>query len=218
MNRLIGPEPSDADSDVPYTEDLQDPVQAKAWTDAADRKRPLRVAVRNAIVERFESLPHGARVLELGSGPGFLAELTLHRCPQLASYTLLDFSEAMLDMSRERLGRFPAARFVLGDFRALDWTSHVQPPFEAVVSMQAVHEVRHKRHVPRLYNQIHELLVPGGLFLICDRTPENDSPRGTALFMTENEQLETLRAAGFVGVRSLMAGDAIAFFECRTPR
>ena len=204
------------DADVPYIEDLQDAVQAKAWADAADRKRPLRVVVRNAIVERLETLSPGARVLELGSGPGFLAELVLRRCPQLECYTLLDFSEPMLNMSRERLAPFPAARFVLGDFRAAEWTTRVEAPFEAIVSMQAVHEVRHKRHVPRLYRQIRELLVPAGLFLICDRTPEDDSPRSTALFMTEQEQLQTLRATGFVDVQSLMTGDAIAFFECRT--
>ena len=34
----------------------------------------------------------GARVLELGSGPGFLAERVLERCPQLGTYTLVDFS------------------------------------------------------------------------------------------------------------------------------
>jgi len=206
----------DADADVPYIEDLQDPVQAQAWADAADRRRPLRVVVRNAIVERLDTLSPGARVLELGSGPGFLAELALLRCPQLARYTLLDFSEPMLNMSRERLAAFPSARFVLGDFRAADWPTQVQAPFEAVVSMQAVHEVRHKRHVPRLYRQIRELLVPAGLFLICDRTPEDDSPRSTALFATEQEQLQMLRAAGFVDVQTLMTGDAIAFLACRS--
>ena len=204
--------------DVPYTEDLQSPEGAKKWADNAERRRPVRAQIRQAIGERLEMLAPGSRVLELGSGPGFLAEHVLSRCPQLASYTLFDFSEPMLEMSRARLGRFPAARFVAGDFRAEDWTHHVAGIYDAVVTMQAVHEVRHKRHVSRLYRQIRGLLAPGGLFLVCDRTPEDDSPRSMALFMTAQEQVMTLNEAGFLDVRLVMAADALAFCTCCKPR
>jgi SAM-dependent methyltransferase len=145
-----------------------------------------------------------------------LAEHVLSRCPQLASYTLFDFSEPMLEMSRTRVGRFPGARFVVGDFRSEDWTRHVAGLYDAVVTMQAVHEVRHKRHVPRLYRQIRDLLAPGGLFLVCDRTPEDDSPRSTALFMTREEQVTMLQEAGFVDVQLVMAADALALCTCRS--
>lgn len=208
-------DPLDAAPDVPCSEDLRDPVQAKAWADAADRRRPLRVRVRAVVVAQLARLPRAARVLELGSGPGFLAERVLAHCPHLAGYTLFDVSEPMLQMSRARVGRYAAATFALGDFRSEGWAGSVQGLFDAVVSMQAVHEVRHKRHVPRLYSQIHDLLTPGGLFLMCDRTPEDDSARSTALFMTAAEQLQALRGAGFVDVRVVMSGDALALCECR---
>lgn len=207
----------DAEEDVPYTEDLQSPDGATAWADTAEQKRPARGPIRRAIGERLETLAPGSRVLELGSGPGLLAEHVLSRCPQLASYTLFDFSEPMLEMSRARVGRFAAARFVLGDFRQDDWTRHVSGPYDAVVSMQAVHEVRHTRHVPRLYEQIRAMLAPGGLFLVCDRTPEDDTPRSRALFMTAEEQAEALQQAGFVDVQLVMAADALAFCTCRKP-
>jgi drug/metabolite transporter (DMT)-like permease/SAM-dependent methyltransferase len=209
---------SDPPEDVPYTEDLQSPGGAQAWADNAERRRPARAQIRQAIAERLETLAPGSHVLELGSGPGLLAEHVLSRCPQLASYTLFDFSEPMLEMSRARVGRFAAARFVAGDFRADDWTRHVPGTFDAVVTMQAVHEVRHKRHVPRLYRQIRGMLAPGGLFLVCDRTPDDDTPRSRALFMTAQEQVEALRQAGFVDVQLVAAADALAFCTCRTPR
>jgi drug/metabolite transporter (DMT)-like permease/SAM-dependent methyltransferase len=215
------PQPSNRstafEEDVPYTEDLQSPQGAKTWADHAERRRPVRAQIRQAMGDRLEPLAPGSRVLELGSGPGFLAEHVLNRCPQVASYTLFDFSEPMLDMSRARVGRFPAARFIAGDFRSEDWARHVAGVYDAILTMQAVHEVRHKRHVPRLYRQIRELLTPGGLFLVCDRTPEDDSPRSMALFMTEHEQVAALKGAGFVDVQLVMTGDALAFCACRNP-
>ncbi len=205
------------EEDVPYTEDLQSPEGAKAWADKAERRRPVRAQIRQAIGERLESLAPGSRILELGSGPGLLAEHVLARCPQLASYTLFDFSEPMLEMSRARLGTFAVARFVAGDFRSEDWTRHVAGTYDAVVTMQAVHEVRHKRHVPRLYGQIRELLAPGGVFLVCDRTPDDASPRSAALFMTAEDQVKMLKDAGFVDVQLVAAADALAFCTCRAP-
>lgn len=209
---------SEFEEDVPSTEDLQSPDGARTWAGNAERRRPARAQIRHGIGDRLETLAPEARVLELGSGPGMLAEHVLGRCQQLASYTLFDFSEPMLEMSRARVGRFAAARFVVGDFRADDWTRQVPGPFDAVVSMQAIHEVRHTRHVPRLYLQIRGMLAPGGLFLVCDRTPEDDTPRSRALFMTAQEQVKALRQAGFVDVQLVMAADALAFCTCRTPR
>jgi SAM-dependent methyltransferase len=207
----------DPDADVPYGEDLQSPVGARAWADAADRKRPHRFPIRQAIVDRIKELPDRARVLELGSGPGLLAEQVLSQCSGLGTYTLFDFSEPMIAMSRERAGRFAAAQFVVGDFRTRSWAIGVPGPWDAVVSMQAVHEVRHKRHVPSLYRDIFAILSPSGLFVVGDRTPEDDSPRSTALFMTADEQLHALRGAGFIDVRLVTSGDALALCEARTP-
>ena len=207
---------TDTGDDVPSTENLESDEGARAWADAADRKRPLRVQIRRAIANELRGLPPGARVLELGSGPGFLAERVLSQCPHLASYTLFDFSEPMLDMSRRLVEHFPSASFLLGDFRSDSWPELVRAPYEAVVSMQAVHEVRHKRHVPGLYRQVLRVLAPSGIFVVADRTPEDDASRSTALFMTEREQLQALADAGFGDVHLLMSGDALAL--CRGTR
>jgi len=104
----------------------------------------------------------------------------------------------MLDMARERIGDHPAATFTLGDFKQPGWTRGLDAPFDAVVTMQAVHEIRHKRHVRGLYRQIVDILRPGGLLLISDHVPLNDKP----LHSTEAEQLEALAGAGFVDVKT----------------
>lgn len=209
---------SSTDEDVPYSEDLQRPSDAQAWVEAADRKRPFRIHIRRAIVDRLRLLAPGARVLELGSGPGLLAEQVLLHCTEIAKYTLLDFSEPMLEMSRRRVAQYPSAEFVRADFRSEGWISCVTAPYDAVVSMQAVHEVRHKRRVPRLYGQVHGLLAADGAFLMADRVPEDDSPPSTALFMTEQEQTRVLTDAGFDNICVVMSGDALALCQCTKKR
>ena len=74
----------------------------------------------------------------------------------------------------------------------------VAGPFDCVVSMQAVHELRHKRHAPRLYEQVYQVLAAPGIFLVCDHLPFDDSPQSVALYMTEQEQQRALTGAGFV--------------------
>lgn len=199
-------------SDVPSPIDLRDPGDAHTWALEADAKRPWRAQVRDAFAEALGAVdpPAGSpalRILELGSGPGLLAERILRTC-DVERYTLFDFSPPMLEMSRARVGRHAAAVFVLGDFKQPDWARGLEAPLDAVVTMQAVHEIRHKRHAPGLYRQVHALLRPGGVLLVCDHVPADDTPRRRALFATEEEQHAALRSAGFerVATRLLLSG------------
>ncbi len=70
------------DDDLPYGENFHDEAEAAAWADAAARKRPW----RPMIFDHFATVIHetkspAPRILELGSGPGFLAKHVLDRCP-----------------------------------------------------------------------------------------------------------------------------------------
>ncbi|MDX1648842.1 MAG: class I SAM-dependent methyltransferase [Myxococcota bacterium] len=198
--------------DVPYGNDWDSPEEVADWTAAADRLRPWRARIRDHVADRVAALPPGARVLELGSGPGLLAHRVLERCPELERYVLLDFSPPMLAASRERLAGFPAASFVLGSFKSEGWTDRVGGPFDCVLSMQAVHELRHKRHALRLYEQAHGILAVPGRVMICDHTPFDASPTSTALYMTEEEQRETLAAAGFTAIRVELRIDSLVLY------
>ena len=91
------------------------------------------------------------------------------------------------------------AQFVDANFKAPDWTDALDPPYAAVIAMQAVHEIRHKRHVPGLYRQIRQVLSPGGMVAVCDGTPgESPELRRRSLYLTLEEQIHALAAAGFV--------------------
>ena len=198
--------------DVPYGDDWDNAATVVAWAEAADRKRPWRSQVRDHIAARVAMLAPHARVLELGSGPGFLAQRVLQRCPHLESYTLLDFSEPMVAMSQERLAAFPAASFVLASFKSEDWTSRVVGRFDCILSMQVVHELRNKRHAPRLYEQIYQVLTVPGAIMICDHTPFDDSRSSTALYMTEQEQQEALLESRFTNVRIQLSINGLVLY------
>jgi SAM-dependent methyltransferase len=203
--------------DVPYGNDWDSAAEADAYGDAADRSRPWRSAIRDHIASQIAALRPRARVLELGSGPGLLAERVLQRCPDLERYTLLDFSEPMLKLSWERLSALPAASFaatsfVRASFKSDDWPRRAGGPFDCVVSMQAVHELRHKSHAPRLYAQVYGVLAVPGLVLICDHTPFDDSPKSTALYLTRQEQQHALKSAGFTGVHVELEANGLILY------
>jgi len=206
---------TDETQDIPYGEDWHSADEVNAWSVAADNKRPWRSQFRDAIAQHIARLSPQARVLELGSGPGYLAEHVLERCPELASYTLLDFSEPMLALSRLRLSRFPRAALVQADFRTDAWVEALSEPFDCVVSMQAIHEARHKQHATGLYQRVHRSLGAKGSVLICDHTPLDDSPRSAALYMTESEQVQSLTAAGFVDVEVALSISKLVLYVAR---
>ena len=82
--------------DIPSTIDLKDPATAADWAASAFTKRPWRAEFFQVFSETIlKHSPNGAvRILELGSGPGFLAEHLLQALPK-SQYVALDSSAAM---------------------------------------------------------------------------------------------------------------------------
>ena len=187
--------------DVPSPIDLRLMSDARPWAAAALGKRPVRPEFFDAFAREIGV--DGARVLELGSGPGFLAEHLLRAWPSLA-YTALDFSPAMHELAAERLGeRAARVRFVERSFREADWVDGLGP-FDAIVTHQAVHEVRHKDHVPALHAQARALLASGGKYLVCDHYLGGDGLSNDQLYMTVDQQREALLSAGFASVEAVL--------------
>ncbi len=139
-----------SEEDVPSPIDLRNPEDAREWERTAPA-RPGRAEIFEAFGRELGAL--GKRplaVLELGSGPGFLAAYLLNAMPAL-TLTLLDFSTAMHDLARARLGSHAdRVTYVERSFKQPGWRDGLGP-FDAVVTNQAVHELRHKRHAAALH-------------------------------------------------------------------
>lgn len=191
---------TDDDADVPIRVDFRDPTTARTWIEETRIKRPFRPTFFAAFCAALSSRA-GLRILELGSGPGQLAREILLHC-DVRTYVALDWSQAMHDIAAEYLGEHARrVTFMLRDFREPTWPASLGV-FDAIVTMQAAHETRHKRHVVPLFERARTLLVPGGLLLYCDGYLHAETKlRG--LFFERVEQPRALERAGFGDVRLL---------------
>ena len=207
---------ADSPADVASPFDFRNLEVAQRWAEAAMVKRPWREDFFRAIVQELTFLnPSASSVLELGSGPGFLALRILEAFPALR-YFALDFSPAMHNLARERLGPLAqCVQFMEIDFRSSDWADGL-PMFDTIVSVQSVHELRHKRYAPTFYGAVRRSLRPGGVFLICDHFIGEGGMTDTSLYMTPQEQMDSLRMGGFSEVRTVLQKGGLVLLRAAT--
>jgi SAM-dependent methyltransferase len=205
--------------EVPSDHDFFDPAYVKQWTESISRYRPERKRLFEVFAVEAGRIKSGAlSVFELGCGPGFLAEALLKNC-EIAGYTLIDFSPQMLELSRSRLKKFQDRTvFIQADFKKANWTEAVPAGFGLVVSLQAVHELRHASRIPKLYAQLHSLLRPGGTILICDHVNSSlASGHRAAHFMTVEEHLLTFKKIGFINAREICTAADLSLIAAEKP-
>jgi SAM-dependent methyltransferase len=185
------------DEDVPIRVDFRDPATARTWVEETRIKRPYRPRFFAAFAAALAGRPD-LRILELGSGPGQLARELLLHC-SVRTYVALDFSPAMHAIAAEHLGELAGrVTFVTRDFREPAWPAGLGT-FDAIVTLQAAHETRHKRHLVPLLERARTVLAAGGVLLYADHylTPETKLP---ALAPARDDQPLALARAGFTDV------------------
>lgn len=201
------------DDDVPLRVDFRDPDTARAWIEDTRIRRPYRSRFFAAFCTQL-ARPQ-LRILELGSGPGQLAREILLHC-EVATYTALDFSPAMHAIAAETLGELAhRVTFVTRDFRDPTWPEQLGT-FDAVVTLQAAHETRHKRHLIPLLERARTTILRGGIMLYADHylTPETKLP---ALAPAREDQPLALERAGFTDVELCYEEGAMALWRGTNP-
>jgi cyclopropane fatty-acyl-phospholipid synthase-like methyltransferase len=155
----------------------------------------------------FDLLPEGARVLDIGCGPGVKTKRLAERFEVLG----VDLSGTQLELARAEV---PEATFVQSDILELDLP---QETFDAVTAFYSFMHIPRDRH-PELLERILGWLKPGGLFLAPMSTiggPDRvENWLGVDMFFSgwdaeTNERL--IREAGF----EALFGDVI---EIREPQ
>lgn len=150
-------------------------------------------------------------ILEVGSGPGFLAQHILKNDPTL-NYIAFDFSEAMHTIAKERVGSCYNINFAVGDFTKPNWDDSLET-FDAIVSIQAIHEVRHKSKVKGLFSNLRKHLNASGIFLYCDHVCDENGMTNSELYMNEEEQSQALRDGGFNKIEKLLRIGSLAMWR-----
>lgn len=131
-----------------------------------------RIFVRSKIVQQFLGDIQNANILDIGCGDGSLSLPMLNESNRL---TLVDISDRMLDMAKEKIPSLliKNATLINDSFEAIPDTDK----FDIVL---CVGVIAHVPVVSRLFEKISNVLKPGG-FLIIETTP-NPYPIGRLLF------------------------------------
>jgi SAM-dependent methyltransferase len=200
-------------ADVPTDHRWQDAGYVDEWA-ARTEHQPHRPAVLDAI---SAALPDDARrVVEIGSGPGFLAARLLADHGNVEEYVLVDLSPRMHELARNRLTPYrERVRDVETDFRQPGWVDALAHAgaFDAAVTLQAVHELRHASRVPALYSQVRAVLRSGGTFVVADYVNTEAGTRDH--YLTVGGHVAALSAAGFDDVHCALDLGAIACIVAR---
>jgi len=198
-------------NDVPSPIDLRLKSDAAEWARTAEQLRPQRPRVFEEFAQQIVQVPQVRRVLELGSGPGFLAKHLLQRFPAI-EYVALDFSSAMHDLAAERVADLgKRLTFVERNFRDVDWGDGLGR-FECVVTLQSVHELRHKSRARTLHEQVLNVLVEPSIYVVCDHFVGDGGMSNRELYMTIEEQDAALRQAGFSRVKNGLVVGSLSMF------
>jgi len=104
----------------------------------------------------------GEHILDIGVGPGLLAQDLALMVGDSGRFVGLDLSPAMLTMARTRLAAMPWAECVEGEATRLVFP---EASFDAVVTTQVFEYVA---DLPRALSGAHRVLKPGGRFLVLD--------------------------------------------------
>ena len=116
--------------------------------------------------------PAPLRILDIGCGTGSLSQKFLESIPT-ADVTGVDIDPTMLWLAETRKEKFKNRLHIFqNDLRDTAWVKSLASSFDAVVSATALHWLNTDQ-LGVLYQQIGQLLNPGGIFLNADHVGSN---------------------------------------------
>lgn len=113
--------------------------------------------------------PYPKKIMDLGCGNGFLAEILLTSYPE-ASAVLMDHSEPMIEHARIHMEAYKErCEIVVDDFsRSIE--RYAKPgTVDCIISGYAIHHLPHAKK-KELYQEIYNMLSPGGIFINVEHT------------------------------------------------
>ena len=130
---------------------------------------PERMDLFNIILSELRSrVPPNGCVVELGIGPGYLADYLLNGMLDIRYYGV-DFSVPMLNIAGHRLK--PHAHrvaYVRADLVMDEWWADIPSPISAIVSTWALHDLGSQENVRNVYKSCAQVLQDGGILLNGD--------------------------------------------------
>ena len=130
---------------------------------------PERVRLFDLIFSQLQKgIPDNGNVIELGVGPGYLADYLLERLPKI-TYLGIDFSLPMLEIAQERLQRYsPRVTYTQADLVEEAWGKCISDPVHAVVSTWALHDLGCPEKINTVYERSYSSLSGKGILVNGD--------------------------------------------------
>lgn len=126
----------------------------------------------NITTELANSKKESPKILDLGAGTGLLTKYLLEKYPE-AEFTLIDLSEEMLKIAKNRFKGNNNFKYVVTDYSTYDMADS----FNMVVSSLSIHHLEDEDK-KKLYKKVYNSLNQGGIFLNADQvigsTPDID--------------------------------------------
>jgi SAM-dependent methyltransferase len=108
------------------------------------------------------------RLVELGIGPGYLAEFLLAKLPGI-HYVGVDFSLPMLALAQARLSSYQERiQLMQANLITDKWWYTIPQPINAIITTWALHDLGSPQHTAHVYRSCHNILPPGSLLLDGD--------------------------------------------------
>lgn len=224
--------------------DFTGPDYIDAWTEDLDRRWPERAAMADCVVRtlirwyrgwdrddrhgvgsRVKKRHVAIRLLELGVGAGGLAVAVLNAIvdkpgeeePGTVEYTGIEIEPALVQHGRKLLvaAGHQDACLIQADLKDNAWTRGLGP-FDAIFTLQTLHDLGGVDALEAAYRQVHGLMVPGGILLNADFVVpfEKDDPdRPRRLPVVTHQDL--LSSLGYVDFRCGLRQGKMACMSAR---
>lgn len=102
-------------------------------------------------------------ILDIGSGTGLFSAFVLQKYPK-ARFTLIDLSEKMLDMAKERFKDKPNFQYIAADYTQFNFTKK----YDIIISALSIHHLS-AADKEKLYQKCYNMLNEKGIFINADQ-------------------------------------------------
>ncbi|WP_292371396.1 MULTISPECIES: class I SAM-dependent methyltransferase [unclassified Methanosarcina] len=103
------------------------------------------------------------KILDIGAGTGLLSAFLMKRYPN-ASFTLIDISEKMLDIAKDRFRGNSNVEFIVADYSKCSFIKK----YDMVVSALSIHHLENKEK-KEIYKKSYSLLRQNGIIINADQ-------------------------------------------------
>ena len=167
---------------------------------------PERLQLFNLILTELKHhVPSDGNIVEMGIGPGYLADHLLRAMPDI-KYFGVDFSEPMLDIALQRLAQHSQrVAYIQADLVKDRWWKDIPVPVNAIVSTWALHDLGSQENVETVYRGCSQTLINNGLLLNGDFIKPDEAIHEYEPGRFEiARHIEMLQRVGFKNVECLL--------------